>query len=272
MRQNLHTHTVFGDGKHTAEELVLAAMEQGCGSLGFSEHSPLPPALDPDGWTMKAEQVPVYRREILRLREQYAGQLELFLGLEQDIDSPSPADPYDYLIGSVHGIWVDGVYCSVDESAASMEETVRRRFGGDYAAYVQTYYRRVAEVAEKTGCSIIGHLDLVTKFNEGGRFFDPDDHRCLSPALEAAEALLSRDVIFEVNTGAMSRGYRTQPYPAPTLLRFLREHGGRVCITSDCHNAAHLLYAFDQAAEFVSQCGFSEVWKLTNVGFVSEPV
>ena len=36
--QNLHTHTVFGDGQNTAEEMVRAAIAAGCGSLGFSEH------------------------------------------------------------------------------------------------------------------------------------------------------------------------------------------------------------------------------------------
>ena len=64
--QNLHTHTVFGDGKNTAEEMVLGAIRAGCGSLGFSEHSPLPPEADPDRYTMA--NVPAYRQEILRLR------------------------------------------------------------------------------------------------------------------------------------------------------------------------------------------------------------
>ena len=103
--QNLHTHTVFGDGKNTAEEMVLGAIRAGCGSLGFSEHSPLPPDVDPDGYTMAADSVPAYRREVLRLREAYAGKLEIFLGLEQDIDSAPPEDRYDYVIGSVHGVW-----------------------------------------------------------------------------------------------------------------------------------------------------------------------
>ena len=43
--QNLHTHTVFGDGKNTAEEMVRAAIAAGCGSLGFSEHSRMPAAV-----------------------------------------------------------------------------------------------------------------------------------------------------------------------------------------------------------------------------------
>ena len=89
--QNLHTHTAFSDGKNTPEEMVLGALQAGCASLAFSDHSPMSPAADPDGWSMNPEKVPAYRAEIIRLREVYAGKLEIFLGLEQDIDSPPPA-------------------------------------------------------------------------------------------------------------------------------------------------------------------------------------
>ena len=106
--QNLHTHTVFGDGKNTAEAMVLGAIAAGGQSLGFSEHIPLPDGLDPEGWSMEAADVPAYRAEVLRLREMYAGRLDIFLGLEQDMDSPAPAFPTDYLIGSVHSVWAEG--------------------------------------------------------------------------------------------------------------------------------------------------------------------
>lgn len=268
--QNLHTHTVFGDGKNTAEEMVLGAIAAGCQSLGFSEHSPLPDGLDPEGWSMEAADIPAYRAEVLRLREQYAGRLEIFLGLEQDMDSPAPAFPTDYLIGSVHSVWAEGEYLSVDNSNEKTERAICEFFGGDPYAYAAAYYRRVAEVAEKTCCQIVGHFDLVTKFNEGGRLFDEADPRYLSAAREALDALTGRDVIFEINTGAMSRGYRSAPYPSPALLDFLRDRGGRICVTSDSHSASTILHAFPQARELAKSRGFREVWVLTKSGFCPE--
>jgi histidinol-phosphatase (PHP family) len=270
--QNLHTHTVFGDGHDTPEEMTLSAIHLGLTSLGFSEHSPLPPPLDPDGWTMAAADEKTYRDQILQLKSRYAGQLEIFLGLEQDMDSPAPAYPYDYLIGSVHGLWAEGEYLSVDNAPDIFIEDVRRCFGGDYYAYARAYYRRVAEVVERTRCQILGHFDLVTKFNEGDRLFDSSDKRYLSPALEALEALAARDVIFEINTGAMSRGYRSQPYPAEPLLGFLREKGGRVCITSDCHSRENLLYGFHDALSLAKSRGFREQWILTDHDFAPLPI
>ena len=107
----------------------------------------------------------------------------------------------------------------------------------------------------------------MTKLNRDGRFFDEEDPRYIRAALEALEAVLARDVIFEINTGAVARGYRPLPYPAPFLLRAIRERGGRVCISSDCHSPAALLFAFPQAARLAMECGFRETWVLTDAGF-----
>lgn len=265
--QNLHTHTTFSDGKSAPEEMVLGALRAGCASLGFSDHSPMPTAADPDGWSMKPEAVPAYRSELLRLREAYAGRLDILLGLEQDIDSPPPQGSWDCLIGSVHGVWAGGLYLPVDESGDAFDRAVREQFGGDCLAFVQAYYRREAEAARQTECSIIGHFDLITKYNEGNCRFDESAPRYRAAALEALASLMERDVIFEINTGAISRGCRTAPYPAPFLLRAIREKGGRICITSDTHHADTITCAFTDAAALAESCGFREAWVLTETGF-----
>lgn len=268
MRQNLHTHTTFCDGKNTPEEMALAALELGMDSLGFSGHSPL----TGEDWVMGAEDVPRYRREVLALREKYAGALEIFLGLEQDILSPAPKGDYDYLIGSVHALKRGEDLLSVDESEQALRQSVERWFGGDMLAFAREYYDQVGRVAEVTGCQIVGHLDLVCKFNEGDRLFDTGHPRYRAAVLGALERLRSRGVILEINTGAMSRGYRTQPYPAPWILQQARQMGFPICLTSDAHSARHLMYAFDQAARLARACGYGEAMYLTKKGFVPAPL
>lgn len=267
MVQNLHTHTVFGDGSNTPEEMVRGALLAGCASLGFSEHSPLAPFYDPDGYAMDQADLPAYREEVLRLGREYAGRLEIFLGLEQDYDSPAPAGSFDYLIGSVHAVVADGACLSVDNTREILMRAVQEHFGGDYLSLAEAYFQRAGDIAAKTGCQIIGHFDLLTKFNEGDCLFDTAAPRYVDAAMGALERLLAEDVLFEINTGAMSRGYRSAPYPAPFLLRSIRERGGRVCITSDCHRAGAVTYAFSQAAEAARAAGFRETWVLTGSGF-----
>lgn len=270
--QNLHTHTVFGDGSGTPRRMLRGALAAGCGSLGFSEHSPLPPALDPDGWTMRPEEISAYRKEVLYLRDRYQGRMEVFLGLEQDYASPAPAEKYDYLIGSLHELEKDGVFLSMDHTSETLARAIAEHFGGDGLACALAYFRRAGETAEHTHCQIAGHFDLVTKFNAGNRFFDEEDPRYIRGALEALEAALARDVIFEINTGAVARGYRPLPYPAPFLLHSIREKGGRICITSDCHSARAVTYGFAQAARLAQSCGFRETWYLTERGFQPVPL
>ena len=49
------------------------------------------------------------------------------------------------------------------------------------------------------------------------------------------DALVSVGKIFEVNTGAISRGWRTAPYPSRWALEQLKRRSARVTISSDSH-------------------------------------
>ena len=260
--QNLHTHTRYGDGKNTPEEMVLGAIRAGCASLGFSEHSPLPPELDPDGWTMAENDMARYRSEVLALRDKYrrAGVEKGQIGTGAVIITGETARKEN----------ADGCYFSVDNTAAVLRDAVERCYGGDPMALAEAYYRKLSQVAEATGCEIVGHFDLLTKFNEDGAFFDESSPRYRKAALEALEALSGRGLIFEINTGAISRGYRTAPYPAPFLLRELRRRGEAICITSDSHSADTILFGSAQAAELARSCGFTESMVLTEKGFLPQ--
>lgn len=258
-----HTHTCFCDGLDTPEIMVLAALDRGFVSLGFSGHG----AADYDDAAMTPEKEMAYRAEVRRLQGAYAGKIELLLGQEHDALSPYAAFPYEFLIESVHYIPASGEMRCVDWSAERTEDTIRRYFGGDPYAYCRAYYKTCAAAYENSPAQIAGHLDLVTKFNEGSRQFDESDRRYLDPALEALECAVRRDMVVELNTGAVARGYRTAPYPGFPLLRRLRELGGRVMVNSDCHNAALLTCWYEEAADCLRACGFRSVVILRKNGF-----
>jgi len=96
----------------------------------------------------------------------------------------------------------------------------------------------------------------------------------MKAALDAMEVLVRADKIFEVNTGAISRGYRSEPYPSRELLCALREMGGKVTISADTHHVSSVACAFDLAERTIRACGFREIWRLARVGaapvFVAE--
>ena len=105
-RSCVHTHTHFCDGKDSPEAMVLAALNRGFVSLGFSGHC----HADYDIASMSEENELAYREEIRRLQQVYGDRLEILLGLEHDAYAPYSDFPYDYQIESVHHIWV-GKHC-----------------------------------------------------------------------------------------------------------------------------------------------------------------
>lgn len=239
--QELHCHTAFCDGKNTPEEMVLAAIDKGLCRIGFTGHAPSPYGTD---YAMDAARLRAYLDEIAALKQKYADKIEVLLGLEQDLYSdPLPAG-LDYFIGSVHDIVVDGKNYAVDHTAEGLARCCREGFGGDAYAMCEAYYAEVAQLADMKP-DIVGHIDLVTKYIEIDPLFDPSHPRYLAAAYRAIDALLPTGALFEINMGAMSRGYRSTPYPAPALLDYIKQKGGRVLLTGDSHAASTLCYAFE---------------------------
>ena len=75
--------------------------------------------------------------------------------------------------------------------------------------------------------------------------------------MEALHAADPKETLLEINTGAMSRGYRSVPYPALFLLKEWRAMGGKIILTADAHSADAIVYGYAQAAELGRAAGFA---------------
>ena len=256
LRSNIHTHTTFADGRDAPEAMARAALRLGFHTLGFSEHS----HADYDDCSMPLAEEPRYRGEILRLRDKYAGEICILLGYEHDWFAPAPDYPYDYIIESVHYLRADGEYVCVDDTRAILESAIARHFGGDPYALCQRYFETVRASCAGSA-EILGHMDLVMKFNERRDLFDDTDPRYLDPAMAAADCAAESGKLIEINTGAIGRGYRTQPYPGPSILRRLAERKARMIVTSDCHHSPDLDCHFAESVALARACGFRTLWE-----------
>lgn len=267
-KSNVHTHTTFSDGKNSAEDMVQRALSLGFHTLGFSEHGP---AIYDDA-AMPARREPEYRAEILRLREKYAGQIELLIGLEHDWLSPAVPKDCDFWIESVHYVHSGGWMWSVDWDRQRLEDARDELCGGDIYALCQDYFRTVSESIQKTGADILGHIELIMKFNEARDLFDDTDARYLGPALECATLAAESGRLIEINSGAVAKGYRTAPYPGEAMLRRACEAGGRVILTSDCHDMAFLDCHFAESAALAKACGFRTAWEYRGNQLIEYPL
>ena len=269
MKQNLHTHCRFCDGKDTIEDLVRTAIDKGFDSLGFSSHGYAHPL---DACSLDDEREAAYIYSVMEARTRYKDRLKIWLGIEEDLTGRIYADPaFDYVIASCHFIPTpSGEWKPVDYSPEKAREILEEDFGGDFLAYARAYYREVKKIVARPEADIVGHLDLLMKYNEQEAMHPFADPEYLALAQEAIDMLIAAGKIFEINTGAMSRGYRSEPYPHAILLQYIHDHGGKVCITSDCHARQNLDCGFDIARARARAAGFDEVMVLTDNGFEPE--
>ena len=182
----------------------------------------------------------------------------MLCGLERDFISDD-FGPYDYVIGSVHLLTMpDGHHVSIDWTTEKQQEGVKKYFGGDWYAFVEEFFATEAKVVEVTKCDIIGHFDLITNFIEQEPNFDVHHPRYVKAWQQAAESLLKAGMPFEINFGAMSRGYRKGPYPAPGIREYIRAHGGKMLLSSDAHAAENIAFGFETLED---REGLLETWK-----------
>lgn len=256
-----HAHTTYVDGKSSPREMAEAAVAKGFCSLGFSEHAEQPN--DPQ-YGLKPDTEQAYRREIQALAAEYAGRLRIRLGLERDAFSPADRSRYEYVIGSVHYVRLNGGgYASVDGDPDALARALKTEFSGDGIAYVKAYYDTLASYVETFRPEIIGHFDLVRKWNEKLRIFDSADRAYRDAAFEALERMIASGALLEVNTGAMARGRMSDPYPEAFLLARWRELGGRAIVGTDCHFAEKLDYGMEAARERCLEAGYRSVCALS---------
>lgn len=266
MLGNFHTHTTFDDGKSTPEEIVLEAIDRGFDSLGFSGH----------GYTYCEQRYCMmdtkgFIREIQRLKDVYGKKLQIYLGSEEDASNPVYRGDYDYIISSSHYFLIDGVCRPIDSNfdyfSRCMEE-----FHGDGLALAESYYRNFCSFIRMRKPDIIGHFDLITKFEEAtpSQYFNNPKYIALANkwATYAAES----GSLFEMNTGAITRGFRKTPYPHVELLHTLKKLDAGIILSSDSHHKDTLTYGFEECKQILRDVGFTHVYILWDGEFIKDPI
>lgn len=256
MLTNFHTHTTFCDGENTPEEIVLYAINEGFSSIGFSGHGFTEFDLR---YCMK--DIEGYILEINRLKEKYGKKIQIYLGVEEDAFSHVNRENFDYMIGSSHYFHVDGKYYPIDSNHDYFKKCLEI-FNYDIQKLSKTYYERFCDYILKRKPDIIGHFDLITKFDEIDTQYFLNNSKYFEIADKYIQKALKSNAVFEVNTGAISRGLRTTPYPHEKLLYTLKRNEAKVMLNSDSHNIKTLDYNFKETKKMLRDIGFEYVYVL----------
>lgn len=256
-RFDLHMHTYYCDGKNSPEEMVLAAIERGFDTVGISGHA----------WTrqeypycMTPAKTRKYISDVKALKNKYAGKINVLLGAEKGYQSNINNNQYDYTIGSIHCLTRGWNIIPIDANAGILRKMADLFCGGDMLSLAEMYYRDEGNIVAKTGCDIVGHFDIITKFiEEEPDLLDTSDPRYIRAWMGAIDNIFDQSrhrgnrlfdtggkPVFEINTGAISRGLRTSPYPSNDQIDYIKSKGGILILSSDAHSKENVGYKFDE--------------------------
>lgn len=256
MLANFHTHTTLCDGKNTPEEIVRYALDKGFSAIGFSGHGYTPFDL-----SYCILDTSLYIAEINRLKEKYKNKIQVYLGVEEDASSIVDREMFDYIIGSSHYLNFEGSFYPVDSNYDSFKSACKI-FNNDYEKIAENYYSNFCRYILKRKPDIIGHFDLITKFDEVGETVFLSSSQYLKMSEKYLKLAIESRCIFEVNTGAISRGYRTFAYPNENLLHILKKNNSKIILSSDSHNISTLDFQFEKTKQILRDIGFQYVYVL----------
>ena len=233
-----HVHTArCGHAGGATRDYVLHAVSRGLTEVAITDHVPLYflEGDDPDpGLAMTRGELPGYVEEVLALREEFRGRIDVLLGIEADYAEGHEETlrvllaPYawDVVLGSVHfvaGGWIDA------PGAGARHE----REGS--AALWNEYYRLLAKAAATNLFDVLTHFDLPKKF---GHHRPPESREAEEAAVDAAR---EAGVAVEVSSAGLRKAVG-EVYPGPALLARLVAAGVPIVFSSDSHAPAEVAW------------------------------
>ncbi|KZT63644.1 histidinol phosphate phosphatase H [Daedalea quercina L-15889] len=265
----------------TLEDVVREAIQQGFEVYGLTEHVPRYRLTDlypeEDGMTLAAlaTQFDAFLAEAHRLKEQYANDITLLVGLETEFITgedlahletllSKQRGRIEYLVGSVHHVHTIPIdfdtamfgkaLDSFGPSHPSGEEDHQRM-----EALLCAYFDAQYEVLRRFQPEIIGHVDLCRLYNPTLRFGD------YPSAWEKVERnvayAISYGALFELNAAALRKGWAAS-YPGEDVAELIMKHGGRFALSDDSHGPHAVGLNYDRMAQYVQRLGVEELWVL----------
>ena len=298
---NLHTHSVYSDGKSQPREIVEEAIRQGLTTLGFSEHSPLP--FD-NTFSVKSADMPRYVAEIAQLKAEFKDKIDIYCALEADYLT-GVSEPFavtkekyhlDYLIGGVHlvidpalrqaqgpakskviepvempAISADEIWFIDGPKWEVYDEGLQKFFNGGIRRAVRRFFEQSNEMIENEQFDIIAHFDKI-KMHNRDRYFHEDEPWYRKLALETLDLIREKGLVMEINTRGIYKKRYNGFYPSPWLMEEACKMGVPAIISADAHHFSEITLEFSAAEEALKQAGYRSVVNFKDGRWVEVPL
>ena len=248
MEANYHTHTVrCHHAEGTEREYIEQAIARGVKILGFSDHSP---QIYDDGYVsgvrMLPEQLEDYVMTLRGLREEYAGRIEIYIGLEAEYYPRL----FDRLLRLIRPWQLDYLILGQHYLGNEFEGLPPCPRGTDDEAWLERYVKQTTEALETGMYSCFAHPDILNYTGDQKIYRKWYEKLCLR-----AKEL---NVPIEMNM----LGYATnRHYPNAAFFRIVGEVGNDVILGCDAHAPGRVAdpSEIDRCMQFLRECGINRV-------------
>lgn len=240
-----HTHTNFSsDSDAPMEDMILSAIDKGIDEMAVTDHVDFDDRYDYTDYN-------VYIPYFNELKEKYADQIKLTLGVEVGLDNLvadkvnafTKSFDFDFIIGSSHSVLTKDLYFDRKDffDGKSKEEA--------YNIYFDEMLKNINTCHD---FCVYGHMDFVSRY---GTYRDnslryADYKEAIDKVLAA---LIEKGKGIEINTSGFRYGI-ANTYPDIEILKQYKKMGGEiVTVGSDAHFvkdvADHAGFAYDMLYE-----------------------
>jgi histidinol-phosphatase (PHP family) len=267
-RRDGHTHTEFcphGSGELT-ELFIKRAIELGFFSYSLTEHPPLPPGFEDPAPTkdcfIAANDLEAYFRLARQLKQKFAGQIDLRIGLEvdyvpgyegwiRDLLGRYGADLDDALL-SIHFMQGRGGWRCVDHSPNDFREGLLEVYGSAEAVH-HAYWKMVKDALSADLGPYkprrMGHLSLVHKFQ---RQFPLSHQEYFRPQIEEIlDIIKAKEMELDLDAAGIFKPDCQEVYPAPWIIKEAIRREIPLVYGSDAHSVKGVGQGFDEAQYLV---------------------
>lgn len=243
-----HMHTsLCKHARGVPADYAREAEKKGLRGITFTCHSPMPFGWNP-GVRMSINQLPQYVEMIERTRDDFAGRVDVRLGLESDympgmeswLEELHRKADFSFILGSVHP--------HTDEYQAIY------LVGSSRLAYENGYFENLANAAETGLFDCLSHPDIVKIVHP--KQYDVVDH--LDTIRRALDRIARTGIAMELNTSGLNKPY-PEMNPGMEILREMAGRGIPVVIGSDSHDAYRVGADFDKALDKLESAGYQAV-------------
>lgn len=254
MKFDLHTHHErCGHAEGQIRDYIEAAIQAGLTVIGISDHSPYFASDEDQPFpyiAMAKSQFPQYVEEVLQLKKEYEGKIDVLLGVESDF-FPEHAEiytnvyqkyPFDYIIGSVHQSGGVSIFNRNRWKRLNNQEKIQHK---------EEYYDLIQQSARSGMFQILGHIDAM-------KAYYPAFSDLPTPKVEETLKIIGENKLaIEINTSGKTKDVGGW-YPSDSMLEMALHYGVNVTFGSDAHIPSRVSDEFELVRKRLLEIGFKE--------------